>query len=195
MSLQPRILIVDDEPLIHRVLRAALEAAGYEPLRAETGAEGLREMARAAPAAVVLDLGRPDMDGKAVLTKAREFYQEPILVLSARDKETEKIEALDLGANDYVEKPFGVGELLARLRASLRQRSNAARPPPPVVRAGEVVIDFPAGWSPGGACRCGFPRANTTCSPSSPRTPARCCSTRSCSPPSGGRRTCTTPST
>jgi len=86
MSLQPRILIVDDEPLIHRVLRAALEAAGYEPLRAETGAEGLREMARAAPAAVVLDLGRPDMDGKAVLTKAREFYQEPILVLSARDK-------------------------------------------------------------------------------------------------------------
>jgi len=150
MSLQPRILIVDDEPLIHRFLRAALEAAGYEPLRAETGAEGLREMARAAPAAVVLDLGRPDMDGKAVLTKAREFYQEPILVLSARDKETEKIEALDLGANDYVEKPFGVGELLARLRASLRQRSNAARPPPPVVRAGEVVIDFPAGWSPGG---------------------------------------------
>ena len=143
MSLQPRILIVDDEPLIHRFLRAALEAAGYQPLRAETGAEGLREMARAAPAAVVLDLGLPDMDGKDVLTRAREFYQEPILVLSARDRETEKIEALDLGANDYVEKPFGVGELLARLRASLRQRSNAARPPPSVVRAEPVVIDFP----------------------------------------------------
>jgi len=142
MSLLPRILIIDDEPLIHRFLKAALEAAGYEPLRADTGADGLREMARAAPAAVVLDLGLPDMDGKTVLTKAREFYQEPIVVLSARDKETEKIEALDLGANDYVEKPFGVGELLARLRASLRQRSNSAKPPSPIVRSGEVVIDF-----------------------------------------------------
>jgi two-component system KDP operon response regulator KdpE len=143
MSISPRVLIVDDEPQIHRFLRAALEAAGYEPLRAETGAEGLREIARAAPAAVVLDLGLPDMDGKQVLQRAREFYQEPIIILSARDRETEKIEALDLGANDYVEKPFGVGELLARLRAALRQSSNAAKPPPPIVRAEGLVIDFP----------------------------------------------------
>jgi len=143
MSIHPKVLVIDDEPQIHRFLRAALEADGFEPLRAETGAEGLREIARAAPAAVVLDLGLPDMDGKAVLTRAREFYNEPIIILSARDRETEKIEALDLGANDYVEKPFGVGELLARLRAALRQRSHAAKPPPPVIRALGLVIDFP----------------------------------------------------
>jgi two-component system KDP operon response regulator KdpE len=137
------VLVIDDEAQIHRFLRAALEAAGFEPLRADTGAEGLREIARAAPDAVVLDLGLPDMDGKEVLVRAREFYQEPIIILSARDRETEKIEALDSGANDYVEKPFGVGELLARLRAALRQRSHAGEPPPPVVRAGEVVIDVP----------------------------------------------------
>lgn len=143
MSAHPRILVIDDEAQIHRFLRAALEAAGFEPLRAETGAQGLREIARAAPDAVVLDLGLPDMDGKEVLTKARAFYKEPIIILSARDRETEKIEALDLGANDYVEKPFGVGELLARLRAALRQRSHADEPPPSMVRSGDLVIDFP----------------------------------------------------
>ena len=139
----PRILVIDDEAQIHRFLRAALEAAGFEPLRADTGAEGLREIARAAPDAVVLDLGLPDMDGRQVLIKAREFYHEPIIILSARDRETEKIEALDNGANDYVEKPFGVGELLARLRAALRQRSHAGEPPPPIVRSGPLTIDFP----------------------------------------------------
>ncbi|MDB5441135.1 MAG: DNA-binding response regulator, partial [Caulobacteraceae bacterium] len=139
----PRILVIDDEPQIHRFLRAALEAAGFEPLRADSGAEGLREIARAAPDAVVLDLGLPDMDGKQVLLRAREFYHDPIIILSARDRETEKIEALDLGANDYVEKPFSVGELLARLRAALRQRSNAAEPPPTVVHAGALTVDFP----------------------------------------------------
>lgn len=143
MSAYPRILVIDDEPQIHRFLRAALEAAGFEPLRAETGAEGLREIARTAPDAVVLDLGLPDMDGKTVLTRAREFYNDPIIILSARDRETEKIEALDLGANDYVEKPFGVGELLARLRAALRQRTHAAKPPPPIVTSGALTIDFP----------------------------------------------------
>lgn len=143
MSVRPRVLVIDDEPQIHRFLRAALEADGFEPLRADSGAEGLREIARAAPDAVVLDLGLPDMDGKEVLLKARDFYLEPIIVLSARDRETEKIEALDLGANDYVEKPFGVGELLARLRAALRQRSHAAAPPPAVITTGPLTIDFP----------------------------------------------------
>lgn len=143
MSIRPRVLVIDDEPQIHRFLRAALEADGFEPMRADSGAEGLREIARTAPDAVVLDLGLPDMDGKQVLAKAREFYLEPIIILSARDRETEKIEALDLGANDYVEKPFGVGELLARLRAALRQRSHAAEPPPTVVRTGPLTIDFP----------------------------------------------------
>lgn len=143
MSLHPRVLVIDDEPQIHRFLRAALQADGFEPLRADTGAEGLREIARAAPNAVVLDLGLPDMDGKEVLLKAREFYHEPIIILSARDRENEKIEALDLGANDYVEKPFGVGELLARLRAALRQRSHASEPLPPIVTSGPLTIDFP----------------------------------------------------
>ena len=143
MSIHPRVLVIDDEPQIHRFLRAALQADGFEPLRADTGTEGLREIARAAPDAVVLDLGLPDMDGKDVLIKAREFYFEPIIILSARDRETEKIEALDLGANDYVEKPFGVGELLARLRSALRQRSHAAEPPPALIQTGPVSIDFP----------------------------------------------------
>ncbi|MGH6908990.1 MAG: response regulator [Phenylobacterium sp.] len=143
MSVYPRVLVIDDEPQIHRFLRAALQADGFEPLRADTGAEGLREIARTAPDAVVLDLGLPDMDGKQVLIKAREFYQEPIIILSARDREMEKIEALDLGANDYVEKPFGVGELLARLRAALRQRSHAAEPPPAIITTGPLTIDFP----------------------------------------------------
>ena len=142
-SHHPRVLVIDDEAQIHRFLRAALEAAGFEPLRADTGAEGLREIARTAPAAVVLDLGLPDMDGRDVLIKAREFYHEPIIILSARDRETEKIEALDLGANDYVEKPFGIGELLARLRAALRQRSHAAEPPPAIIKTGPLTIDFP----------------------------------------------------
>lgn len=143
MSVFPRVLVIDDEPQIHRFLRAALQADGFEPLRADTGAEGLREIARTAPDAVVLDLGLPDMDGKQVLIKAREFYQEPIIILSARDRETEKIEALDLGANDYVEKPFGVGELLARLRSAMRQRSHASEPPPTVIQTGPLMIDFP----------------------------------------------------
>jgi len=138
---RPRILVVDDEPQIHRFLTPALEAAGYEPVRVENGTDALREIARRAPDAVVLDLGLPDMDGKELLTKARAFYAGPILILSARDREVEKIDALDLGADDYIEKPFGVGELLARLRVALRhriQREGAE----PVVRAGELEVDL-----------------------------------------------------
>ena len=138
---RPRILVVDDEPQIHRFLGPALDAAGYEPVRADTAAAGLRELARRAPDAVVLDLGLPDLDGKEVLAKARAFYSGPILILSARDRETEKIDALDLGADDYVEKPFGVGELLARLRVALRHAAtrDGAKP---VVSAGDLTIDL-----------------------------------------------------
>ena len=127
---RPRILVIDDEPQIHRFLGPALDAAGYEPVRAETAAAGLKELARKAPDAVVLDLGLPDLDGKDALAKARAFYEGPIIVLSARDKETEKIDALDMGADDYVEKPFGVGELLARLRVALRHRLRDRAPSP-----------------------------------------------------------------
>lgn len=119
---RPRILVIDDEPQIHRFLGPAMDAAGYDYVRAEDGASGLREIARKAPDAVVLDLGLPDLDGRDVLEKARAFYAGPIIILSARDRETEKIDALDAGADDYVEKPFGVGELLARLRVSLRRQ-------------------------------------------------------------------------
>ena len=138
---RPRILVIDDEPQIHRFLQPALEAAGYEPVRADTAAEGLKEIARKAPDAVVLDLGLPDFDGKEALTRARAFYDGPIIVLSARDKETEKIDTLDMGADDYVEKPFGVGELLARLRVALRHRLKSTGAEP-VVTAGDLTVDL-----------------------------------------------------
>jgi two-component system KDP operon response regulator KdpE len=133
------ILVIDDEPQIHRFLSPALDAAGFDPKRADSGQEGLRAIALWNPDAVVLDLGLPDMDGKDVLVRAREFYQGPILILSARDREAEKIEALDLGANDYVEKPFGVGELLARLRVSLRAIAPEIVGP---IQAGAVSVDI-----------------------------------------------------
>jgi two-component system, OmpR family, KDP operon response regulator KdpE len=142
MSAQrPRILVIDDEPQIHRFLTPALEAAGYEPVRANTAMEGLAAIANRPPDAVILDLGLPDMDGKAALIRARAFYEGPIIILSARDMETEKIDALDQGADDYVEKPFNVGELLARLRVALRRRLNRLVASP-IVRAGEVEIDL-----------------------------------------------------
>jgi two-component system KDP operon response regulator KdpE len=138
---RPRILVIDDEPQIHRFLGPALDAAGYDPVRADTATDGLREIARKAPDAVVLDLGLPDLDGKEALTKARAFYEGPIIILSARDKETEKIDALDLGADDYVEKPFGVGELLARLRVALRHRLRD-QGAEPVVTVGDLTVDL-----------------------------------------------------
>ncbi len=140
-AVRPQILVIDDEPQIHRFLSPALDAAGYEPRRADSGQEGLRGIALWNPDAVVLDLGLPDMDGKDVLARAREFYAGPIIVLSARDREAEKIAALDLGAHDYVEKPFGVGELLARLRANLRQTVSRPEATGPLT-AGEVIIDL-----------------------------------------------------
>ncbi len=138
---KPRILVIDDEPQMHRFLGPALDASGYEPVRANTAAEGLREIARKPPDAVVLDLGLPDMDGKEALTKARAFYKGPIIILSARDRETEKIDALDLGADDYVEKPFGVGEFLARLRAALRHKLQDSGGEP-VVTVGDLTVDL-----------------------------------------------------
>jgi two-component system KDP operon response regulator KdpE len=120
-----RILVVDDEPQIQRFLKPALTAAGYDPVMAATAAEAERLAARAAPDLIILDLGLPDKDGKDVIRALRGWSKLPIIVLSARDRETEKIEALDLGADDYVEKPFGIGELLARVRTALRHREPA----------------------------------------------------------------------
>lgn len=120
-----RILVVDDEPQIQRFLKPALTAAGYDPVMAATAAEAERLAATAAPDLIILDLGLPDKDGKDVIRALRGWSKLPIIVLSARDRETEKIEALDLGADDYVEKPFGIGELLARVRTALRHREPA----------------------------------------------------------------------
>lgn len=118
------ILVVDDEPQILRFHKPALTASGYSVQHAATGREALRMIATSAPDLVVLDLGLPDIDGKQVLREARIFYTAPIVVLSTRDREAEKIEALDLSADDYFEKPFVIGELLARLRTALRHRNG-----------------------------------------------------------------------
>jgi two-component system KDP operon response regulator KdpE len=136
-----KVLVVDDEPQILRFLRASLSAGGYAVIEAETGAEALRRAAAEAPDVVVLDLGLPDMDGKAVIKALRDWSEVPIIVLSARAREAEKVEALDLGADDYVNKPFGTGELLARLRAALRHRMRR-QGEAPVVKAGDLRIDI-----------------------------------------------------
>jgi two-component system, OmpR family, KDP operon response regulator KdpE len=137
----PRILVVDDEPQIQRFLRPALTAAGFDVETAATAAEAKRLAATRAPALIVLDLGLPDADGKSVIETVRAYSAVPIIVLSARDQETEKIAALDAGADDYVEKPFGIGELLARIRAALR---HAAPGPvvPPVRQFGAITLDI-----------------------------------------------------
>jgi two-component system, OmpR family, KDP operon response regulator KdpE len=120
MTSQPLVLIVDDEPQIQRFLRHSLAASGYDLEMASGAGEALRLFTTRHPDIIVLDLGLPDMDGKAVIGQIRQTSQVPIIVLSARDAEGEKIAALDLGANDYVVKPFAIGELLARIRACLR---------------------------------------------------------------------------
>jgi len=119
-----RLLLVDDEPQIVRALTPALSAAGYAVEAAESGEAALTRMAADPFDVVILDLGLPDMDGKDVIVRLREWSEAPIIVLSARDLETEKIAALDLGADDFVNKPVGIGELLARVRASLRGRDR-----------------------------------------------------------------------
>jgi two-component system KDP operon response regulator KdpE len=136
-----RILVIDDEPQIHRFVRPALEAANYVVERADTGAEGLRLAASRAPDLVLLDLGLPDMDGHELLARVRGFSQVPVIVLSARDRESEKIAALDGGADDYVEKPFGVGELLARIRTALRH-CRARDQVPEIVRFAGMEVDL-----------------------------------------------------
>ena len=123
-----QILLVDDEPQIHRFLRPTLEAAGYTVIRAETGAQALRHAAAHPPSVILLDLGLPDMDGQDVLTQLRAASAAPVIVLSARDRAEEKIRALDAGATDYVEKPFDMGELLARIRATLRRGGGGQAP-------------------------------------------------------------------
>ena len=137
---RPHILLIDDEKQIQRFLRPTLEAAGYGVGWAETAADAQRQAAALPPALVLLDLGLPDLDGQDLLRRLREFLASPIIVLSARDRPQEKIKALDAGANDYVEKPFDVGELLARIRAALRD--NGASPEAGIFRTGVLEVDL-----------------------------------------------------
>ena len=138
-----RLLMVDDEPQILRALTPALAAAGFTVTTADTGETALGQLAGEPSEVVILDLGLPDMDGKEVIQRIREWSDCPIIVLSARDLESEKIAALDLGADDFVNKPVGVGELLARIRAVLRGRERRFSAQPRF-QFGELEINFPA---------------------------------------------------
>jgi len=135
----PRILVVDDEPQILRFMKPALAAGGLEPIIAENAATAIKLAATQAPDLIILDLGLPDRDGKEVIKEIRAWSQVPIIVLSARDRESEKISSLDLGADDYVNKPFGIGELLARVRAALRHRQMADGKLPVQAVAGIII--------------------------------------------------------
>jgi len=140
----PRVLVIDDEAQIRRFLDIGLRAEGYQVVLAATGAEGLGLAATQSPDIVVLDIGLPDMEGHDVLRELRTWSQVPVVMLSVRDAETEKVKALDTGANDYVTKPFGIQELMARLRVLLRQSAKAGQPEAPVrYDDGALVVDLP----------------------------------------------------
>ena len=136
------ILVVDDEPQILRALKTTLEASSYTVAPARSGDEGLALAAAGEPQLVVLDLGLPDMDGTEVIRRLRNWTDVPIIVLSVRADQSDKIEALDAGADDYVTKPFDTEELLARIRASLRRRSNGHEETPATLTFGDLELDL-----------------------------------------------------
>jgi two-component system, OmpR family, KDP operon response regulator KdpE len=136
-----RVLVIDDESQIRKFLRISLTAYGYEVIEAVRGEDGIARCATESPDLVILDLGLPDLDGQAVIARIREWSRAPIIVLSVRAAEAEKVAALDAGADDYVTKPFGIHELLARVRAALRSRPEQGEPPA-VVEVGDLVIDI-----------------------------------------------------
>lgn len=140
MSAKSRVLVVDDEAAILRFLKPALEANGYEMSSTATVADAVKRIAADAPDLVLLDLGLADGDGKDVIRRVREWSDVPIIVLSARDREIEKIDSLDLGADDYVNKPFNVGELMARMRTALRHRMQR-KAETPLLRVGDLEVD------------------------------------------------------
>ena len=136
---KPVVLVVDDEPQILRVMRASLPIRGYEVLTASSGKEALDQLSKQVPDLVILDLAMPEMSGLEVCRRVREFSKVPIIILSAKGSESDKVAALDLGADDYVTKPFGMDELLARARAVLRR---LATPSDRVLTVGDVTIDI-----------------------------------------------------
>jgi two-component system KDP operon response regulator KdpE len=141
-KVDPMVLIIDDEPQIRRLLRVTLEGHGYGVCDADSGSDGLVQAAERRPGAVLLDLGLQDMDGMSVLRRLREWSRVPVIVLTVRDREDDKIAALDAGADDYITKPFSTGELLARLRAALRHAEGPG--PEARFRVGNVEVDLAA---------------------------------------------------
>ena len=139
-AIKPIVLIIDDELQIRRLLRVCLEGNGYRVLEASSGQDGLMQAAQHPPDVVLLDLGLPDMDGVAVLKRLREWSRVPVVVLSVRDREEEKVAALDHGADDYVTKPFATAELLARLRVAQRHAQPATASP--IFQAGDLQVDL-----------------------------------------------------
>jgi two-component system KDP operon response regulator KdpE len=137
---RPTALVVDDEPQMRRLLTVTLEASSYRVIAAETGQEALILAAQHRPDIVLLDLGLPDLDGQTVLQRLREWSAAPIIILSVKDAQAEKIAALDHGADDYVTKPFHAGELLARMRAALRH--GKAADDEAVFKLGDLVVDL-----------------------------------------------------
>jgi two-component system, OmpR family, KDP operon response regulator KdpE len=140
MSEGPIILVIDDESQIRRMLRLSLEAHGYQVREATTAQEGLQQASLARPDVVILDLGLPDMDGLDALKRLREWSRTPVIVLSVKNSEQDKIELLDAGADDYVTKPFSMGELLARLRTALRHSLPDASDG--IFKTGDLMVDF-----------------------------------------------------
>ncbi len=138
----PRVVIIEDEQQIRRFLRSSLESAGFEVHDAETGQQGLVECGTRKPDLLIVDLGLPDIDGIEVIRDVRNWSRVPIIVLSARTQEQQKVEALDAGADDYLSKPFGTAELLARMRAHLRRSESQRENPSDEFSFGDVVIHF-----------------------------------------------------
>jgi len=142
MSNAPHILVIDDEPQILRAIRTILTEKQFRVSTANRGEEGLTLAATTEPDLIILDLGLPDMDGVEVCTRLREWTQIPIIILSVRDSERDKVAALDMGADDYLTKPFGIEELLARVRVALRHAANRRGEQSKVVKAGPLAIDL-----------------------------------------------------
>lgn len=140
MNSATRILVIDDEPQIRKLLKVSLNAHGYEIDEAANGHDGVNRAAIFKPDLLIVDLGLPDIDGKVVIKEIREWSEAPIIILTARDQEQEKIEALDSGADDYITKPFGVGELMARMRVCLRRTATVDNDP--VLECGGLSIDL-----------------------------------------------------
>jgi two-component system KDP operon response regulator KdpE len=138
----PVVVLIEDEPQIRRFLRATLTGQGYRLFEAGTGADGLVEVASRQPDVVIVDLGLPDLDGLEVIRRLREWSKVPVIVLSARGQERDKVSALDAGADDYVSKPFSAGELLARLRVALRHAAGAAHEESAAFTVGELQVDL-----------------------------------------------------